>query len=234
VIRTFIILIFFSLTFELYSQSGADTLITAQGRILNAETKAPLMARIVYESLPYGNIVGVINNSTYSFPMFDKAHYSITVEAPGFVSAKFMLDPAEAIDMKLTKDIELIIGPTAEKQRPVVGSVIPLNNLIFEVTKSKIEPESYTQLNNVVDMMKENPKMIIQLEGHTDFLGNDKRNFKLSEERVEAVKEYLVKSGIAKSRVKTVAYGGTKPLSREDTPEAHRLNRRVELRILQN
>lgn len=116
----------------------------------------------------------------------------------------------------------------------MAGMVIPLNNLIFEVTKSKIEPESYTQLNNVVEMMKENPKMVIQLEGHTDFLGNDKKNFKLSEERVEAVKEYLVKSGIAKSRVKTVAFGGTKPLSREDTPEAHRLNRRVELRILEN
>ncbi len=233
-IRTFILFIFISLAFELYSQSGADTLVTAQGRILNAETKAPLMAKIVYESLPYGNIVGVINNSTYSFLMFDKAHYSITVEAPGFVSAKFMLDPAEAIDMKLTKDIELVVGPTAEKKKPVVGSVIPLNNLIFEVTKSKIEPESYTQLNNVVEMMKEHPKMVIQLEGHTDFLGNDKKNFNLSEERVEAVKEYLVKNGIAKSRVKTVAFGGTKPLSREDSPEAHRLNRRVELGMLEN
>jgi OOP family OmpA-OmpF porin len=211
-----------------------DTVVTAQGRIINAATKAPVFAKIVYESLPYGNITGVLHNTEYSFLMFEKAHYSITVEADGFTPAKYMLDPAEANNMKLIKDIELVVGPVAEKKKPVPGSVIPLNNLIFEITKSKIEPESYTQLNNVVDMMNEYPKMIIQLEGHTDFLGNEKKNLKLSQDRVDAVKEYLVKKGIAKSRVKTAAYGGTRPLSRENTPEAHRLNRRVELRILEN
>jgi outer membrane protein OmpA-like peptidoglycan-associated protein len=192
------------------------------------------MAKIVYESLPYGNIVGVINNNTYSFLMFEKARYSITIEAPGFAPAKYMLDPAEASEMKLTKDIELVEGPGPEKKKPVAGAVITLNNLIFEITKSVIEPESFSQLDNVVDMLTENPKMVIQLEGHTDYLGNDKKNLKLSQERVDAVKAYLVKKGISKSRVKTVAFGGTKPLSREDTPDAHRLNRRVELRILEN
>jgi outer membrane protein OmpA-like peptidoglycan-associated protein len=233
VTKTLIILVFIFSTVQSYAQSP-DTVVTAQGRIINAETKQPVFAKIVYESLPYGNITGVIHNTQYSFLMFEKARYSITVEASGFTPAKYMLDPAEANDMKLTKDIELVLGPIAEKKKPVPGSVIPLNNLIFEITKSKIEPESYAQLDNVVEMMVEYPKMVIQLEGHTDFLGNDKKNLKLSQDRVEAVKEYLVKKGISKSRVKTAAYGGTRPLSREDTPEAHRLNRRVELRILEN
>ena len=66
------------------------------------------------------------------------------------------------------------------------------------------------------------------------FLGDPKENLKLSQARVESVKGYLSSKGIPKSRLKTKAFGGGQPLSRENTPEAHRLNRRVEVRILQN
>lgn len=76
--------------------------------------------------------------------------------------------------------------------------------------------------------------MVIQLEGHTDYLGPAKQNLELSEKRVLAVKDYLVSKGINKARIKTKAFGGTKPLSKEDTPEAHAANRRVEVRVLQN
>lgn len=231
--KILIILVLVFISFNAQSQS-LDTVVTARGRILNAATKQPLTAKIEYESLPYGNIVGVINNSIYSFPMFEKARYSITVHAQGFTPAKYMLDPAEAVDMSLTKDIELVVSPIVEKKRLIPGSVIVLHNLIFEVAKSVIDPESFTVLDNVVDLLTENPKMVIQLEGHTDVLGNPKKNLKLSEDRVNAVKNFLVTKGVAKGRVKTKAFGGTQPLSTEDTPEAHRLNRRVELRVLEN
>lgn len=211
-----------------------DSLITAQGRIINADTKEPLTAKITYQSLPYGNKVGVINNTTYSFPMFDKERYSIIVEAPGFVTAKYMLDPAEASGQNLVKDIEMVHGDAVVKKKHEAGQVILLNSLIFEIAKSKIAPESYPELDRVVAMMEENPKMVIQLEGHTDYLGVAAKNLKLSQERVDAVKGYLISKKISKNRVKTKAFGGTNPLSREDTPEAHRMNRRVELRVLQN
>ena len=82
--------------------------------------------------------------------------------------------------------------------------------------------------------MNENPKMVIQLEGHTDFLGDSRANMRLSQQRVESVKSYLADHGISKTRIRTKAFGGTQPLSRDNTPEAHRLNRRVEVRILEN
>ena len=85
-----------------------------------------------------------------------------------------------------------------------------------------------------MDMMQENDEMIIQLEGHTDYQGNAEENMKLSEQRVNAVKDYLVSRGIKSKRIQTKAFGGTAPLSRDNTPEAHRINRRVELRILEN
>ena len=211
----------------------ADTLIRAEGKIINAETREPVVARIVYESLPYGNRIGVINNSAYSFPMFDREHYSIAVEAPGYAPAKYMLDPNAANGSnRVIRDIELSSG---ERPSPhTAGKVLRLDNLIFEVGKSRIDPESYSELDILVNLMRENPKMIIQLEGHTDYLGDSRANLKLSQQRVESVKNYIGSKGIAKSRVKTKAFGGSQPLSRDNTPEAHRLNRRVEVRILEN
>ena len=210
----------------------ADTLIYAEGKILNAETKEPITARVTYQSLPYGNKLGTLNSNSYSFPLFDNEKYSIVVEAPGFTTAKYMLDPAEATqERKVIKDIELVAG---EVKKHEVGHVMRLDNVIFPVGRSRISQESFSELNVVVDMMKENTSMVIQLEGHTDYQGNPKDNLKLSKERVESVKSYITSKGIPKNRIKTKAFGGTMPLSRDNTPEAHRLNRRVELRILEN
>ena len=64
--------------------------------------------------------------------------------------------------------------------------------------------------------------------------GDSRANMKLSQQRVESVKNYLGEKAISKARIKTKAFGGNQPLSRDNTPEAHRLNRRVEVRILQN
>jgi OOP family OmpA-OmpF porin len=218
---------------SLIAQNPQDSLVYAEGRVINAATKEPINARIMYQSLPYGNKVGMINNTNYSFPMFDGEKYAITVEATGFTTAKYMLDPATAnADRKVIKDIELSDG--APVNTHPVGQVLRLNNLIFAVGKSTIDPESYSEMDNVVNMMNDNPRMIVQLEGHTDYLGDPKENLKLSQARVEAVKSYLSSKGIAKARLKTRAFGGAQPLSRENTPEAHRLNRRVEVRILQN
>lgn len=209
-----------------------DTLIQAVGKIINAETGQPVTARIVYESLPYGNRVGVINNSSYAFPMWDREHYSITVEADGFAPAKYLLDPTTANSENfVVRDIELSTG---SKPAPTAGKVMRLDNLIFEVGKSKIDPESYPELDLLVNMMLENPKMIIQLEGHTDYLGDPRANMRLSQQRVESVRDYVIGKGISKNRIRTKAFGGTQPLSRDNTPEAHRLNRRVEVRILEN
>jgi len=233
---------FLSLTIALVSfemiaqeQQSMDSVIVAEGNIYNAATKEPVQARLTYQSLPYGNKVGVINNSAYSFPMFDNEKYAITVEAAGFAPVKYMLDPAEAnAQRKVVKHIELTSGASAPTVNHTVGHVMRLDNLIFQVGKAKVSPDSYGELDLLVNMMKESPKMVIQLEGHTDYQGDPKENMKLSQMRVDAVKSYLVSKAIKKDRVKTKAFGGTQPLSRDNTPEAHRMNRRVEVRILEN
>lgn len=230
-IKLFTIVLF--TTASTYAQE-VDSLIYAVGKVINAETKEEISARISYQSLPYGNRLGIINSTSYSFPMFDQEKYSIVVEAPGFQSAKYMLDPTEANgDNQVIQNIELTVA-SAEGSGHAAGQVLVLKNLIFEMSKAKINPDSYSELDLVVNMMNENKNMVIQLEGHTDYLGDAKQNMKLSEQRVEAVKDYLVDKKIHKHRIKTKAFGGTMPLSEDNTPQAHSLNRRVEVRILQN
>lgn len=219
------------------AQGTADTLVYAEGKILNAATKELVSATISYQSLPYGNKVGLLTGTSFRFPMFDKERYEILVEAPGFAAAKYMLDPAEAKDRVVLRNVELGLPSSAAKVAETthtVGKVMNLDNLIFQLGKAKIEPASYAELDQVANMLKTYPKMVIQLEGHTDVKGDPKQNMRLSQERVDAVKEYLVTKGVNKNKVKTKAFGGTQPLSRADTEEAHKMNRRVQVRILEN
>jgi OmpA-OmpF porin, OOP family len=219
-----------------YAQES-DTLIYAQGKITNSATKESVNAKISYRSEPYGNIMGTLNGNTFNFPLFDNQKYSITVEASGFAPAKFLLDPVTASNRKVIKDVELgLPGSVAKNSETThsVGKILTLENLIFNVGTSTITKESYPELDELTKMLQNNPRMVIQLEGHTDIKGDPKLNMKLSEDRVNAVKNYLVSKGTTKIRIKTKAFGGTQPISRDNTDAASKLNRRVELRILEN
>jgi len=212
-----------------------DTLIYAEGNITNSVTQEPVVAKISYQSLPYGSKVGFLNTSKFSFPLYDNERYSITIEASGFSPAKFILDPAEAnSEKKVIRNVALQIpGHAGDSVAHHSGKVLRLN-ILFEQAKYNILPASYAELDALANTLQNNPKMIIQLEGHTDIQGNPEKNMKLSKDRVEAVKKYLIMKNVSGSRIKTKAFGGTQPISTANTPEAHRLNRRVEMRVLQN
>ncbi len=223
-------------TTALFGQAP-DSTIYAVGKITNHSNKELVTAKISYRSLPYGNIVGVLNGSEFSIPLYGNEKYSITVEAPGFAPSKYMLDPATAVNGKVTQDIELGLPAPASTAAPVthhVGKVMRLEALIFQQRSAVISPESYAELNSVGEMLSTNPNMVIQLEGHTDTRGDKNLNLKLSEDRVESVRDYLVRRGVSKGRIKLKAFGGSQPLSHENTEEAHKLNRRVEVRIIEN
>ena len=193
-----------------------DSLIFAQGKITSSATKEIVIAKISYRSEPNGNIMGSLSSSSFNFPLFDGQRFSITIEAPGFSPAKFLLDPATAVDRKVIKNVELnLLGSVAKNfETPhSAGKILTLENLIFNVGTATITKESYPELILVINMLKNNPKMVIQLEGHTDIKGDPKLNMKLSEERVEAVKHFLVSRGAQKSRIRTKAFGGTMPRS---------------------
>jgi OOP family OmpA-OmpF porin len=197
--------------------------ITAQGKVSDSRTGKGIKASIRYSSIPTGGISGRFNDSTFSFPIFGTAKYQITAEAKDYNPRTVIVDPKDIDAQKrVLRDISLTPS----------GQTMTLSSLIFPQGKSSIDPKSFGELDEVGQMMKENSKMVIQLEGHTDNQGSSKANMELSEARVEAVKKYLVTKGIGKDRIKTKAFGGTQPLKNEMTPEARKMNRRVEMRIL--
>jgi OmpA-OmpF porin, OOP family len=210
---------------SLFCSAQTDELL-AYGKVTDARTNKGVKAAIRYSSIPTGSIHGDFNDSTFSFQIFGTARYKITAEAQGYTSKTIIVDPKDLDTEKkaVVKDIKLSRS----------GDAIRLNHLIFAQGKSTIEPQSFPELDEIALMMQENPKIEIQLEGHTDNVGSSDANFKLSEQRVDAVKDYIVKKGVKKSRVKTKAFGGSKPLKNEMTPEARALNRRVEMRILKD
>ena len=93
--------VFFVLTLMTFVYSAGaqsrDTLIYAEGKIINAITKELITARITYESLPYGSKIGLLSGSSFSFPMYDNEKYSITVEANGFAPPNTCLIPPPPI-----------------------------------------------------------------------------------------------------------------------------------------
>jgi outer membrane protein OmpA-like peptidoglycan-associated protein len=199
--------------------------ILAKGKITDSRSGKGIKASIRYSSIPTGSIFGRFNDSTFSFSIFGTAKYQITAEAQGYNPRTVIVDPKDINEDKVVlRDISLTPK----------GQTIVLNHLIFAQGKSVIDPKSYPELDEVVQMMKENTRIEIQLEGHTDNVGSAKANMELSQSRVDAVKKYLVSKGIAKGRIQTKAFGGSQPLRNEMTPEARALNRRVEMRILKD
>ena len=93
---------------------------------------------------------------------------------------------------------------------------------------------SYTELDNLVKIMNDNPKLKIEINGHTDNVGTRTYNQKLSQDRAEAVVNYLLSKKIAKNRMTFKGYAFDEPIDTNDTPEGRAQNRRVEFKILSN
>jgi OmpA-OmpF porin, OOP family len=109
--------------------------------------------------------------------------------------------------------------------------VLQLKGVTFEFNKSRLRPDSKAVLDTVVEIMKRYPDMQVELAGHTDNVGSDSYNQKLSESRAEAVRQYLINAGVASGNMTSAGYGEKEPIATNDTEEGRELNRRTELRI---
>jgi outer membrane protein OmpA-like peptidoglycan-associated protein len=111
------------------------------------------------------------------------------------------------------------------------GTVIDLPGVNFENNSAKLRPESASVLDGAVATLKANPSLEVEVEGHTDNKASDQYNLGLSQRRAESVRSYLVKGGIAASRLTAKGYGKTKPVADNATEDGRAKNRRVDLRI---
>lgn len=215
--------------FKLPETVKPDPVVLVEGKVLNARTQKPLEAVIQFDDLHSGREVGEARSDPrtgdYRIVLAAGKNYGYHAAARGYLSVSENLQLTDLEQYgELRKDLLLV---------PIeIGESIQLKNVFFEQSKATLLPESYPELDRLVRIMKDNRTIEIQLEGHTDGRGEPRANLALSEERVEAVKQYLISKGISEKRIVGKGFGGARPMVSNDTEENRQLNRRVEFKIM--
>jgi len=103
--------------------------------------------------------------------------------------------------------------------------------VLFDFNKSTLKPEAKSQLAGVLQALKEQPGLQTLIAGHTDGIGSDAYNMKLSQQRADSVANYLVQNGVSKQSIRTEAYGKRQPVASNANAEGRAQNRRVEITL---
>jgi outer membrane protein OmpA-like peptidoglycan-associated protein/tetratricopeptide (TPR) repeat protein len=206
-----------------------------KGTVKDANGNVPKDVVITVSNNETGEIVGtyIPNSKTgnYLFILPPGANYNITYEAEGYLFKSENIDiPEDANYFQVNKAIEL---------EPIqIGSKIVLNNIFFDFDKATLRDISKIELEKLTKLMVNNPKIIVEISGHTDAKGNENYNLKLSQDRAQAVVNYLITRGIDKNRMIAKGYGKSRPIANNynpdgtENPEGMQLNRRVELKVI--
>jgi len=206
-----------------------DPVVLVEGRVLNARTQTPLEAVIEFEDLASGQTVGEARSDprtgVFNIVLTAGKNYGYHAAAPGYLAISENLD-LKSIDAYSELNRDLLLVPIE------IGESIQLKNVFFEQSKATLLPESYPELDRLVRIMVSNKTLEIQLEGHTDGRGDPEANLRLSEARVNAVKDYLVSKGISEKRILGKGFGGARPMVSNDTETNRQMNRRVEFKII--
>ncbi len=215
---------------KLKEEVQPDPVVLVKGKVLNAKTNEPIAATIAYNGLVDGVNYGVARTNPatgeYKIVLPYGKNYDFSANAPSFIGVSENLD-LTGVGQYREIERNLYLVPIE------VGSTVRLNNIFFETGSSTLKEESFAELNRVVEFMKNNPTVKIELGGHTDNVGTDATNNKLSQDRVNSVQKYLTEKGVSADRMVAKGFGKTKPVASNDTEEGRQKNRRVEFIILE-
>jgi OOP family OmpA-OmpF porin len=170
------------------------------------------------------NFKGVAGNGTYESEVPKLGWYILTGSAEGYLNATDSVQLTDPDKTPVSADLYL---------QPIeVGVTVRLKNIYFDFDKTTLKKESFVELNKVVDFLKQNPSVEIEIEGHTDNKGSDEYNSNLSQGRSQAVVDYIISQGIEGYRLAAKGYGESKPVDSNDTEEGRANNRRVEFTVM--
>ena len=189
--------------------------------VLNAENEK--MVAGVFDIKTDSLSLRVENPFIWKASRFSDLELSINID--GFMNASQLLPSSEWSDLDT---IKVFVDPLTP------GNNIKLKEVLFYKGTDKMIEGSTRSLDLLVNVLKSNASLKIELRGHTDNLGNPALNQTLSEDRVEVVEKYLIKAGIAPNRLSGKGLGGSQPLAKDSSEAARRLNRRVEFLVIEN
>jgi outer membrane protein OmpA-like peptidoglycan-associated protein/tetratricopeptide (TPR) repeat protein len=212
---------------EIEVKSARVTIL--KGVVRDEKSQKPLEATIEMIDNEKNEILATFksNSSTgkYLVTLPSGKNYGIAVKVQGYLfhSENFLL-PAAAEFQEFVLDFEM--------KKLEVGNIVVLRNIFFDSDKAEIKSESENELATLVRLLKENPAIRIEVSSHTDDVGPEDYNMKLSENRSRAVISYLNGKGISSSRLVAKGYGESVPIDKNDTEGGRQNNRRTEFKIL--
>lgn len=200
-----------------------------EGIVRDAKTHKPLSAAIELVDIATQQHVAVFRSDSltgeYLSVVPGRASYALHVARPGYLFASVHFN-YEDHDLAAPYQLDVELQPIAKNATTV------LNNIFFEYNKFEINEKSFSELDDVVQFLRDNPTVTVEISGHTDNVGNESYNEQLSQKRAQSVVNYISSKGIAERRLTRVGYGSKKPLRENDTEENRQVNRRIEFRIL--
>ncbi|MDB5262259.1 MAG: hypothetical protein JWQ14_1540 [Adhaeribacter sp.] len=206
-----------------------EAVILVTGKVTDKTTGKPVDAKIIYVEYPSGKEIGTARTNpvdgSYTIVLPKGTKYGYRAEAEGYIA---MNEEVDAINTKAYKEEMKNLELVAKE----AGRKISLNNLVFERGKYNLLESSFTELDLLVEHMKNNPTMEIEIQGHTDNQGDAKLNLQLSQNRVNEVRKYIIAKGVDKKRIRAKGFGGSKPIYSNAKEETRKLNRRVDFVIL--
>lgn len=213
---------------------SSDPWVIVKGKIVDNGGNA-MGAKIIYERLPEGQELGVVQSDPktgeYEIRLPGGHLYGVRAEATGMISENQNLDLRGAGDNQTIEDKDFTLD--AIQLSSVSENVtLVLNNIFFAFDKATLRPESFPELNRIIQVMDEKAAMEIEIAGHADATGPASYNLQLSEKRARSVVSYLVGKGIEEDRIAVVFYGEDKPLAPNSSADGRRRNRRVEFKII--
>lgn len=217
-------------SFDLYEKARPTLVTYVKGKVFDSESKKLLDARLELIDLETSKVVAdMYSNSItgeYLVCLPANKNYAFTASRNGylFYSENFSLKENKNQGEPYLIDIAM---------KPIkAGEKVVLKNIFFETGKYNLKDESKSELNKLGDFLNLNPKVKIEVSGHTDNVGDDKMNQTLSLNRAKSVYDYLLNNGIAAERLTYKGYGETQPVESNDTDKGRAANRRTEFKVV--
>lgn len=212
---------------DLYA-SPLQKFATITGKVLNMKTQLPITDPFTIKVNGAESTNSIVNTTTGTYEVrLSLGQQAIIIgSADKYFPISEMIDlSSETENVKIIKDLQIM---------PLeIGESILLNNIFFQTGSTDLKSASFSDIDRVVDLLRQVPTLKIEISGHTDSSGKDAFNLALSNSRARSVATYIQGKGLGKDRVVHKGYGESKPISSNLTPNGRAKNRRVEFIILE-
>ncbi len=207
-----------------------DRVSWVKGKIINRKTGNKISSDIALHDLVVNKILQhqypFENEGEFLFCLPAGHNYGLNISKEGYLFHSENFNLLDTFSRQRPMTLEIGLDPIE------TGKSVILKNIFFDTDSFNLKPESRGQLTEIIDFMKFNSGLVIEIGGHTDDHGSESHNLILSGKRAEAVVQYLVANGISAVRLKSKGYGFSVPLTDNSTEEGRAQNRRTEFKIL--